>query len=217
MMDDNLTQNAIDFALNCNWLEAIKINLKILKSNSSDLDALNRLSKAYYENGELIKAKKISKKVVKLEPNNAIANRAIDKYKFIKIKTVGVDRNVDPSVFIEETGKTRIINLINVGSNNTCVCLGSGDEIFLVAHTHKVSLENQDGKYIGRVPDDLSATLRKLIKGGNKYKVYVKSVEGKIVKVLIKEISRGEKFKNTQSFPKEQSVSVSENFPDSDL
>ena len=42
-MDDTLTQKAINLALKCDWSEAIKTNLKILKINPSDIDTLNRL------------------------------------------------------------------------------------------------------------------------------------------------------------------------------
>lgn len=215
-MEENLTQKAIDLALNGSWSEAIKINLKILKINSNDVDSLNRLSRSYYENGDILKAKRTSLKVIKIDPDNSIALKAVEKYKHGSAN-IGGNRNIDPSVFIEEPGKTKITSLINVGSSNTCSCLDSGDEVFLVTHTHKVSLINSKGKYLGRLTDDLSAKLRGLIKGGNKYKVFIKSVEGKNVKVLIKEFSRGEEFKNTQSFPREVSESIGENFSDSDL
>ena len=64
-MEENLTQKAVDLAIKCNWTEAIKINLKILKSNSDDIEALNRLSRSYYENGNTVNAKKTSLKVIK--------------------------------------------------------------------------------------------------------------------------------------------------------
>ncbi|HCR35607.1 hypothetical protein A2130_00780 [Candidatus Woesebacteria bacterium GWC2_33_12] len=216
-MEENLTQKAIELALKCDWTEAVKINLKILRTNPNDIDTLNRLSRSYYENGDLIKAKKTSLKVLRNDKNNSIAMKAVEKYKLKLPRSTKDHRNVDPSVFIEEPGKTKLINLINLGSSYTCACLSSGDEIILATHTHKVSLTNLDGKYIGKLPDDLSAKLRRLIKGGNEYRVYVKSVDGKNVKVLIKETSRGDEFKNTQSFPRELSESVTETFSDSDL
>ena len=180
-MNDNLPQEAIDLALKRKWAEAIKVNLQILKNYPDDIDTLNRLSRAYYEHGDIIKARKTSLSVLKIDPGNNIAIKATEKYKSAaknksKANKKG-DQNIDPSVFIEEPGKTKITNLINVGSVNTCSCLDSGDEIFLVTHTHKVSITNSDGKYIGRLPDDLSAKLRRFIKGGNEYRVFVKSVE----------------------------------------
>lgn len=220
-MDENLSQKAIDLALNCKWNEAVKVNKKILKLNINDIDTLNRLSRSYYEIGDTIKANKTSLKVLKIDPGNNIAIKAIEKYKnSSKNKTnenLSFNQNIDPSVFIEEPGRTKLINLINVGSINTCSCLDSGDEIFIIPHTHKVSLTNSEGKYVGRLPDDLSSKLRRFIKGGNEYKVFVKSVEGKNLKVIVKEVARGLEFKNIQSFPREISESVAENFSDSDI
>ncbi|KKP48024.1 MAG: Tetratricopeptide TPR_2 repeat protein [Candidatus Woesebacteria bacterium GW2011_GWA1_33_30] len=216
-MDDTLTQKAINLALKCDWSEAIKTNLKILKINPSDIDTLNRLSRSYYENGDLTKAKKTSLNVLKIDSTNNIALKAVKKYKQSKVKKINHTKNIDTSIFIEEPGKTKLINLINVGSSSTCACLNSGDEVILTTHTHKVSLIDCEGRYIGRLPDDLSAKLRNLIKGGNEYKAYVKSVEGKDVKVLIKEARRGEEFKNVQSFPRESLESITETFSDSDL
>ena len=115
-MEENLTQKAVDLAIKCNWTEAIKINLKILKSNSNDIEALNRLSRSYYENGNTVNAKKTSLKVIKIDPNNNIALKAIEKYKQVKTSSKRIHQNVDPSVFIEKPGKTKLINLINVGS-----------------------------------------------------------------------------------------------------
>lgn len=214
MIDDNLTQKAINQALECSWNEAIQTNLKILKLYPDDIDTLNRLSRSYYESGQLAKAKKTSLKIIKIDSSNNIALKAIEKYKHSLPLRGRVNRNINPSVFIEEPGKTKITNLINVGSSNTCSCLDSGDEIFLVTHTHKVALIDSEGKYVGKLPDDLSARLRSLIKGGNEYQVYIKSVEDKNIKVLIKETTRGNEFKNVQSFPRESSESISEDFTD---
>jgi hypothetical protein len=72
-----------------------------------------------FENGDIPKAKKTSLNVLKIDPGNNIALKAIEKYKnFSKVKSNGnisINQNVDPSVFIEEPGKTKLINLINVG------------------------------------------------------------------------------------------------------
>lgn len=215
-MYENLTQEAINVALKSDWKEAIKVNLKILKINPKDVDALNRLSRSYYELGDLTKAKKTSINVLKIDPNNSIATKSIKKYKQ-GLLTRNNKQNLDPTVFIEETGKTKLTNLINVGSTHICACLCSGDEVFLMTHTHKVTLNNSEGKYIGKLPDDLSAKLRKFVKGGNIYKAYIKSVEGKNIKILIKEISRSKEFGNVQSFPRISSEPSGEDFTNSDF
>ena len=65
-------------------------------------------------------------------------------------------------------------------------------------------VQTEDGKYIGRLPDDLSARLRKLIELGNKYQVIVKSVNTHEVKILIRETFRVPSLKDVPSFSTER-------------
>lgn len=234
-MDDDLAQIAINCALQCNWNDAIKNNLSILKENDEDVDALNRLSRAYFENGDITKAKKTSLKVLKISSINNIAINAIEKYKhYIPSKNKGgkiekdksklllkerqgkeknktsSEHNRDASTFIEEPGKTKLTTLINLGPENVYSLLSAGDKVLITPYTHKVSVTTTTGSYIGKLADDLSARLRKLIKGGNKYEVLVKSVSKNCVKVFIKETKKGKDLINTQSFPRESSESFDE-------
>lgn len=198
-MEENIIQNAIDSALKGNWDKAIKINLQILKDNEEDVDALNRLARAYYEKGNLASAKKTLQKVIKIDPLNKIAINSLERYKQAKTKS---SQNISVVDFIEIPGKTKLTSLINLGSEKALSALNSGDEVLLVTHAHKVSVTTAKGTYIGRLADDLSARLRPLIKGGNKYKIIVKSVAKNCVKIFIKG--------DSISFPREQSESLSE-------
>lgn len=210
MNDNNLKEIAINLALNCKWEEAIKINKQILKLDDTDIDAMNRLSRAYYESGDLKHAKQISKKVLGIEQSNNIAKRALEKYGNSNSKLPAKDNIVDVSDFLEEPGKTKQVNLLNVGASKAITCLDSGDELILSTHSHKVTLTTLEGVYVGKLPDDLSARLRNLVKSGNKYKVLVKSVSKSTVKIFIREILRGKEIKNVQSFPRETSESGNE-------
>ncbi|EKE05860.1 MAG: tetratricopeptide TPR_2 repeat protein [uncultured bacterium] len=184
-MDENLTQKSIESALKCNWKEAIKLNLLILGKDSEDIDALNRLARAYFENGEVNKAKKTSKSVFKISPENNIAKKSLTKYSQ-RQPTSKKQIASDISSFIEESGKTKLTTLINLGSEKVYSILSSGDEVLLTPHAHKVSVTTFNGNYIGKLADDLSARLRILIKNGNKYKVFVKSTDKNCVKIFIK-------------------------------
>jgi len=57
---------------------------------------------------------------------------------------------------------------------------------------------------VGRLPDDISARLRKLISLGNTYKVLIKSVNQEEVKVFIREEARAQKLADTPSFAPEK-------------
>ena len=198
---DDLAQAAIGFALAGKWNEAVSINKKILKSNSKDLDALNRLAHAYSELGDIIKAKKISKSVIKIDSLNTIAIKSLNKWRVTKSNSnfLGEETRMVHD-FLEDPGKTKIVGLIRLGDKTLIASIDPGNEVALVCHPHKVSVTLASGKYIGSLPDDLANKLKKLVKGGNIYQTLVKSVEPDKVTVFIKEISRAEKFKDIPSF-----------------
>lgn len=199
---NDLTSQAINEALKGNWKKAIEINLAILNDTDEDIDALNRLSRAYFESGHTKKAIEIVNKVLKLDSVNPIAKKSLEKYKRAKVNVISSERNnnISASDFIEEPGKTKVVTLLNLGKENIISCLDSGDEVIMAPYTHRVSITTLDGQYIGRLPDDLSAKLRVFCKGGNKYKVLIKTVDGLNVKVFIRELVKGEKYKNTPTF-----------------
>lgn len=198
--EKNLTQLAVGYALQCNWKEAIKINLLILVNEPEDLDALNRLSRAYFESGNTKKAISVSKKVLKIDTDNSIAKRALVRFK--QADPTHSQTGTNKISFIEEAGKTRITSLINLGQEKTYSGLNSGDELLLATHAHKVSVVTQNGKYIGKLADDISAKIRISLKEKNDFKVYTKSVDKNCVKIFIKS--------SAAIFPREALEPVSE-------
>lgn len=207
-MDFDLTQKAVTLALTGNWDEAIKLNKQILIENPKDSDALNRLARAYAESGKIEEAKKTAEKVLKIDPFNRIAIKSIKKWKSLKASSTLSHNNTNghnlPNVFLEEPGKTTICSLLFPGDAKVVATLDCGDEVFLAPANHRVSINNIDGKYIGRLADDLSARIRKFLKSGNEYRVFVKSIDDTQVKVFIKEIKRAEKLQDLPSFPAEK-------------
>ena len=207
-MDENLAQKAIAAALNSDWHQAITINKLIINEDNEDIDALNRLAHAYFENRDVSKDTKTSKTVLKLDSDNNIAKKSLERYK--KNGPLGKQRKLDASsfmrykgmAFIEEPGKTKLTALINLGSEKIYSCLNTGDEVFFNTHAHKISVTTINNKYIGKLTDDLSARLRLLIKDGNKYQITIKSVNKNIVKVFIKG--------DVLSFPLDMSESLGE-------
>lgn len=206
-MDDNLAQKAISFSLQNNWPEAIKTNLLIIKGDKNDIDALNRLAHAYFEINSILKAKKISLKVLKISPYNNIAIKALEKYKRGK-NLKSKRQNIDMSIFIEEPGKTKLTNLINLGAEKVYSGLSAGDEVLLSSHSHRIAVTTLEGEYIGKLTDDLSARLKKSMTSKNKYRVFIKSTSKDCVKVFIKS--------NDISFPRETLEPSTENFSNSD-
>jgi tetratricopeptide (TPR) repeat protein len=203
-MDSDFAQQAISAALSANWEEAVKLNKQVLKENKKDVDALNRLARAYAELGDLTKAKTTAKKAIKIDPFNKIATKSLEKWKGLKKGETIKSGPSSAQSFLEEPGKTKIVSLLYLGSSKILAKVDSGDEVKLNPHGHRVSIMTMDGKYIGRLPDDLSARLRKLIKYGNEYQVLVKSIQPKDVKIFIRETKRSEALADIPSFSAER-------------
>lgn len=105
-----LTKKAIEASLKGCWKEAIYLNLAILEKLPNNIDAKNRLGRAYLQTKEFNKAKKIFKEVLEVDPINAVA------LKNLKLaKEERHDRNgntaVDPKSLIKEPGTTASVNM----------------------------------------------------------------------------------------------------------
>ena len=203
-MNEDLAQKAVTAALAGDWKEAEKINKLILKDDKSDVDVLNRLARAYAEQGNLKKAKETAQKVLKINPFNQIAGKSLKKWKSLRRGETTASGPSSAEAFLEEPGKTKMVSLLHLGASSALAKLDAGDEVKLTPHKHRVSVTTLDGKYIGRLPDDIAAILRKLTKHGNEYQTLIKSVEPKDVRVFIRETKRSEKLKDVPSFPAEK-------------
>lgn len=206
---ESLAQTAVSLAMNGDWAQALKANLSILKQTPGDIGALNRLARAYFELGEIGKARATTQKVLKVDPINSIATKCLEKWKGLKKAEKGNHQAISSESFLEEPGKTKLVTLIHLGGNDVLARLAAGDTIDLLSHPHRVSAITQDGKYIGRFPDDLAARLGKLIKMGNKYQILIKSIEKGSIKVFIREIEKSPSAKSLISFPGEKLEYVS--------
>lgn len=212
----DLTQQAISASLSKDWKLAIKLNLSLIKENPQDVDALNRLAKAYLYSGFKAKAQTAYNKVLKIDKFNPIALKGLEN-----IKTYKVERRKDnlatvdySSAFLEEPGTTKNLNLIRLGDAKILTRLQPGDEVTLQAREHCVSVVNSDNEYLGRLPDDISSRLRPLIKSGNKYQAWIRNLDiqrndltNSTVKIFIREVSRSKKYSQVLSFPSTEKLS----------
>lgn len=211
-MDIDLARDAISCALSGNWERACTINKKILTENPKDVDALNRLSRAHMEVGDIKKAREFAQKVLKIDPFNTIATKALEKWKNIQKYTPpktngeslsGSSTNLQLATFLEEPGKTKIVSLLHLGGGVVLGKIDAGDKVKLNLNSHRIGVTTLDGKYIGKLPDDLSARLKKLLKHGNEYQVFVKSADKDEVKIFIRETKRAPKLAEIPSFSTE--------------
>lgn len=203
-MQSDLAQDAIDAALSADWQKALFINQEILKTSPSDINALNRMGRAYAELGNMQKARECVQEVLKLDPFNSIAQKALDRWKGLKNGEALISGPISSHMFLEEPGKTKIISLVHIGSPDTLAEINAGDEVKFNSNAHKVTVTSSNGKHVGRLPDDLSARIRKLVSLGYEYKIFIKSVDKNEVKVFIREMKRPTKLSDIPSFTSER-------------
>jgi tetratricopeptide (TPR) repeat protein len=187
-MEPSLAQKAVSFALAGSWEDALKVNLEILSASPEDVDALNRLARCYFETGNINKAATTTQKALKIDPINPIAQKCLLRWKTARPGECHNSCTQAGEAFLEESGRTKMVTLLNPGDSSLFANLDSGDTVKLSAYPHKVSVVDNGGKYIGCLPDDLAARLRNFMKKGNKYQVLIKSIDSKDVTVLIREL-----------------------------
>ena len=199
-MNQNLAQQAIDKALLGEWKEAKDVNLSILKQNPQDTDALNRLAKCYFKLGNIKTAKSTIAKILKIDSYNPIALKSFEKWKNLKKIDKNTSKHLSPEKFLEEPGKTKIIHLIHPCDDSLLAKLNCGDIVYGNANSHRVSIMSESGKYIGKIPDDISIKIKKLMKLGYEYIFAIKSIDKNEIKIFIREANRPEKYSTLASF-----------------
>ena len=108
--------------------------------------------------------------------------------------------------FIEEPGKTKTVSLCRIADPSILTTIPVATHCKLVAKQYRIMVETDNGMYLGSLPDDLSHSLTKLIKGGNEYKTVVKSATRSACIVFIKELSRSKRQAHLNSFPSASST-----------
>ncbi|MDQ3239328.1 MAG: tetratricopeptide repeat protein [bacterium] len=219
MIQSALVQQAINAALQSEWQAAIDLNLKLLDQDPEDLDSLNRLARAYLEVGDIAKSKKLYNDVVSLDPYNTIASKNLKRFELIKGSTASVKNKISKAVpyksiaaFIEEPGKTKVVQLVRPATPNSLFLLHSGERVKLSSKGRGIQIVTESDVYVGRLADDLAFQLQFFIKNGNEYEVYVKQVLSNGVFVFIKETVRDEKFAHRPTFSiTNESAALSEN------
>jgi hypothetical protein len=201
-----LKSQAIQTALVGDWENAILLNKLILQEEPNDIDTLNRLAFAFLSKGDNKDAKNLYEKVLSLDMKNPIAIRNLKRLNDPSTKRVNFHLN---NLFIEEPGKTKIIELINVADKKIIGNLRSGEKLTLCIKRMKIFALDQDNQYIGMLPDDLCKRLIKFIHGGNKYEAYARTVDSNKITLFIRELKRVKRYKDQPSFVSTEKIKLS--------
>lgn len=195
-----LKTQAIQIALMGNWEKAAQLNIEILQQDPKDTEALNRLAFALTALGNIKEAKEAYDRVLLIDPLNPIAMRGLKKLNSPGDHTSGIPTHLVSNMFLEESGKTKIVNLLNIAPLKILRNLQVGQTVTLVKKRNKIFIQDGDKLYIGVLPEDLGKRLIKFIEGGNMYEAYIKAATDHAVTIFMKETKRANRFKNQPSF-----------------
>jgi hypothetical protein len=203
-----LEKKSIKEALSHDWVSAIATNREILKSKPEDINTLNRLAKALIEINEISEAKVAITHILSLDCFNTVAKNNLERLKnFQKNSTTTSSVCFNHICFIEEPGKTLVVNLVNIGNPLVTNKISVGQEVTLNPTGRKIKVINQKDQYLGSLPDDICIPLLHFIKLGNKYQTLIKSSNCHQIIVFIRETKKSSRAKGMDSFPKTKSNS----------
>lgn len=200
----SLKTQAIQTALSGDWNSAITLNTQALKENPKDIETLNRLAFAYTILGKIKEAKATYTKVLNIDKQNPIAIKNLKRLNSDKassfVNNQGVFTSRLDSLFLEESGKTKVIDLVNIADPKVIAHLMTGEALLLRIKRLKIFVLDKNQKYVGVLPDNIGKRLLRFMKGGNSYEAYVKSADKNKVSIFIRETRRSTRFKNQPSF-----------------
>ena len=182
---------AIQMALQGRWNEALQINRIIVESFPNDVDAYNRLGKAFTELGRYDAARDAYSKALSIEPSNTIARKNLSRLSGLKAtdrtRGTAVAARVDPRLFIEEAGKTAVAVLFSPGTKEVLARVTAGDQVSLGQRGDQVQVFTVNGDYLCQLEPRLGTRVNKLTKGGNRYEAAITTVDRDEVRVIIHE------------------------------
>jgi hypothetical protein len=204
-----LVERSIELAMHSAWEEAVDTNRRLVQEFEPDVEAWNRLGRAYAELGRIGEARDAYNRALSVEPNNVIAQRNVHRLSLIKDDVVQVSRDhhdaVDARFFIEETGKTVARSIFTAVPQDTLANISAGDRLQLTPRDDLVVVSTMSGTILGTLDGKLSARLIELLAGGNQYAAAVVRVEGRYIRVMIRETYQAPQLTGRVSFPPETS------------
>lgn len=185
---------AIAHATRGEWDAAVEANQSLLELGP-DIDAYNRLGKAFAELGRHDEALAAYEQALERDATNRIAQRNVERLRLLSAeqrkagngkKRVG---KASATVFIEEMGKTGRARLISIATPRVLAPLSPGDAIDLAVDGDEL-VASVDGVTIGIVEPRIAARLFKLIATGNRYEAAITTIHesGSDLTIMIREV-----------------------------
>ncbi len=200
-----VSKQAVALAMQGRWQEVVAANKTILATFPDDIDACNRLGRAYMELGDYAQAKEAYEKALKLDPYNVIAQKNLNRLSLLHSNPASAEaqaQKVEPQQFIKEVGKAGVVNLVSLASPEVLGRLVTGAALTLKVEGPNLAVYNGAGEYVGQVEPRHGQRLAKLIEGGNQYSAAVVSATADgTVSVIIRETYQDPSQAGRLSFP----------------
>jgi len=198
------SKQAIALAMQSRWKEAIAANREIIDTFPNDVEAYNRLGRAYMQLGMYSQAREAYGHAVELDPYNNIAKKNLQRLSHLGEAVVSPEEDSDkaePHHFIEEVGKAGIVELCSLAPHHVIARMAAGDTVYLRIAGSSLSVGNNRGEYVGQVDPRHGQRLIRLIGGGNKYAAAIVSSAEDKVTVIIREVYQDPNQAGQLSFP----------------
>jgi tetratricopeptide (TPR) repeat protein len=196
------SKQAIALAMQGRWREAVAANQEIIASFPHDVDAYNRLGRAYIELGDYAQAKEAYQRAIELDPYNVIAQKNLRRLPYLGEGGSEADSDrAEPQQFIEETGKAGVVNLYRLAPPGVLARMAAGNRVYLKRDGAGLNVTNARGEYLGQVEPRHAQRLIKLMEGGNQYDAAIVSAAENRVLVIIREVYQDPSQAGLLSFP----------------
>jgi len=202
------SEKAIQLAMQNKWQEAAELNRQILEHFPEDVDTLNRLGKSLMELGQYAEARDQYAKSTRIDPSNGIAAKNLVRLTKLAedaaaspVVVVQHTRPVDPSLFIEESGKTAVTDLVDVAPYQRIATLTAGDKLTVVVDHGVVRLVGPNDQVVGQLQPKLAQRVMRLTEAGNRYSATITSIDESHVRIIVREEFRHPSMRSRPSFP----------------
>ena len=209
------SERAIQLAMQNKWEEAADVNRQILEHFPDDVDTLNRLGKALMELGQYAESRDQYAKATRADPSNGIAaknlvrlTRLAEEAAASPVAAVPHAQRVDPSLFIEESGKTAVTDLVDRAAFHTIATLTAGDRLTLKVENSVVRLVGPGDVVVGQLEPKIAQRVIRLVAAGNRYSAAITSIDEQHVRIIIREEYRDPSMRSRPSFPTQQGPEI---------
>ena len=202
------SERATQLAMQNKWQEAADLNRQILEHFPDDVDTLNRLGKALMELGQYAASRDQYAKATKADPSNGIAAKNLARLTKLAadaaaspVVAMPHTQRVDPSVFIEESGKTVVTDLVDRAPFHDIATYTAGDKLALKIENGVVKIVGSGDSVVGQLEPKIGQRVMRLVSAGNRYSAAITSIDEQHVRIILREVFRDPSMRSRPSFP----------------